>query len=63
MESSNPGLSFAAQPAALTMAVSFTVGVKPHLTIKRLDYSEPLLFLLGFRDDQLLSFAVWPEFA
>jgi len=40
MESSNPGLSFAAQPAALTMAVSFTVGVKPHLAVKRSDYSE-----------------------
>src|SRR5205807_1288858 len=30
-ESSKLGLSFAAQPAALTIAVSFTVCVKPHL--------------------------------
>src|SRR6267154_1325417 len=47
MESSNPGLSFAAQPAALTMAVSFTVGVKPHLAVKRFDYSEVQVFVLG----------------
>src|SRR5437660_4113840 len=46
-ESSNPGLSFAAQPAALTMAVSFTVGVKPHLAIKPFDYSEVQRFVLG----------------
>src|SRR6266403_3987349 len=39
-ESSNPGLSFAAQPAALTMAVSFTEWVKPHLAVKPFDYSE-----------------------
>jgi hypothetical protein len=30
-ESSKLGLSFAAQPAALTIAVSFTVWLKPHL--------------------------------
>src|SRR5258708_21919649 len=46
-ESSNPGLSFAAQPAALTMAVSFTVWVKPHLAVKRFDYSEVLRFVLA----------------
>ena len=46
-ESSNPGLSFAAQPAALTMAVSFTVGVKPHLPVMRLDYSDVLPILLA----------------
>jgi hypothetical protein len=40
MESSVPGLSFAAQPAALTMAVSFTESVKPHLAVLRLDYSD-----------------------
>src|SRR5579862_617337 len=39
IESSVPGLSFAAQPAALTMAVSFTELVKPHLTVMRTDYS------------------------
>jgi hypothetical protein len=39
MESSNPGLSFAAQPAALTIAVSFTESAKPHLTVFRFDYS------------------------
>src|SRR5215472_603562 len=32
-ESSKLGLSFAAQPAALTIAVSFTACVKPHLTL------------------------------
>src|SRR5467141_954072 len=46
-ESSNPGLSFAAQPAALTMAVSFTVGVKPHLAVRRFDYSEVPHFVLA----------------
>src|SRR5467141_1672138 len=48
-ESSNPGLSFAAQPAALTMAVSFTVGVKPHLAVRRFDYSEVPHFVLVHR--------------
>jgi len=28
------------------MAVSFTVGVKPHLAVKRFDYSEVQQFLL-----------------
>jgi hypothetical protein len=47
MESSNPGLSFAAQPAALTMAVSFTDGVKPHLARKPFDYNGTALFALA----------------
>src|SRR6266481_1114890 len=46
-ESSNPGLSFAAQPAALTMAVSFTDGVKPHLAVMRFDYSDVPPFALA----------------
>src|SRR5947199_786233 len=46
-ESSNPGLSFAAQPAALTMAVSFTDGVKPHIAIIEAHYSEVLPFVLA----------------
>src|SRR6267378_2504787 len=46
-ESSNPGLSFAAQPAALTMAVSFTDGVKPHLAVMRFDYSDVPRFVLA----------------
>jgi len=46
MESSVPGLSLAAQPAALTMAVSFTGSVKPHLTVLRFDYSGGPKFLL-----------------
>src|SRR2546426_5551033 len=47
-ESSKLGLSFAAQPAALTMAVSFTVWLKPHLAAMRLDYSEVVLFVLAY---------------
>src|ERR1700757_746953 len=47
IESSVPGLSLAAQPAALTMAVSFTESVKPHLTLLHLDYSEGAEFLLA----------------
>jgi hypothetical protein len=39
MESRVPGLSLAAQPAALTMAVSFTESVKPHLPVLRIDYN------------------------
>jgi hypothetical protein len=38
----------AAQPAALTMAVSFTESVKPHLPVLRIDYNheqEPVLDL------------------
>src|SRR5467141_2325228 len=46
-ESSNPGLSFAAQPAALTMAVSFTDGVKPHLAVMRINYSDVRRFVLA----------------
>src|SRR6267142_4802022 len=46
IESSVPGLSLAAQPAALTMAVSFTGSVKPHLTVLPFDYSERAKFLL-----------------
>src|SRR5260370_24740617 len=46
-ESSKLGLSFDAQPAALTMAVSFTVWVKPHLAVMRLDYSEVVAFVLA----------------
>src|SRR6266705_1488308 len=46
-ESSNPGLSFAAQPAALTMAVSFTVWVKLHLAVMRLDYNDVASFVLA----------------
>src|SRR5260370_109209 len=45
-ESNKLGLSFAAQPAALTIAVSFTVWLKPHLAITRLDYSEVVPFVL-----------------
>src|SRR5208337_1758329 len=54
--SSVPGLSLAAQPAALTIAVSFTESVKPHLTVLRFDYSHAAPFLrdpgykLGRRD-------------
>src|SRR6267154_2972232 len=46
-ESSNPGLSFAAQPAALTMAVSFTDWVKPHLAVMPFDYNDVPRFLLA----------------
>src|SRR3989454_7358119 len=49
-ESSKLGLSFAAQPAALTMAVSFTGWLKPHLAALRLDYSEVLVFVLAACD-------------
>ena len=47
MESSVPGLSLAAQPAALTMAVSFTESVKPHLAVLRIDYSDAAEIVLG----------------
>src|SRR5271169_3297962 len=47
IESSVPGLSLAAQPAALTMAVSFTELVKPHLAVMRFDYNDATHFLLG----------------
>src|SRR6266481_4448914 len=46
IESSVPGLSLAAQPAALTMAVSFTESVKPHLTVLHFDYSEGVKVML-----------------
>ncbi|HKN23972.1 MAG TPA: hypothetical protein VJX72_03925 [Candidatus Acidoferrum sp.] len=36
----------AAQPAALTIAVSFTESVKPHLTVLRSDYNDAGAFLL-----------------
>src|SRR4029077_18403126 len=49
IESSVPGLSFAAQPAALTMAVSFTESVKSHLAVLRFDYNDAARFLLGTR--------------
>lgn len=47
-ESSKLGLSFAAQPAALTIAVSFTVWLKSHLAVTRLDYSEVVFFVLAY---------------
>ena len=37
----------AAQPAALTIAVSFTEPVKPHLSVPRSDYNDAAGFLLG----------------
>jgi len=46
MESRVPGLSFAAQPAALTIAVSFTELVKPHLTVLHHDYNDATALLL-----------------
>src|SRR2546429_6638853 len=56
-ESSNPGLSFAAQPAALTMAVSFTEWVKPHLVVRPFDYSGvPRLVLADHATSEWLRF-------
>src|SRR5258708_27468538 len=55
IESSVPGLSLAAQPAALTMAVSFTESVKPHLTVLHFHYSEGAEFLLAGDGNLLLS--------
>src|SRR6266403_1264581 len=55
IESSVPGLSLAAQPAALTMAVSFTESVKPHLTVLHFDYSERTEFLLADDGNLLLN--------
>src|ERR1700740_1139521 len=49
IESSVPGLSLAAQPAALTIAVSFTESVKPHLAVLRSDYNEDGAFVLVLR--------------
>jgi hypothetical protein len=37
----------AAQPAALTIAVSFTESVKPHLTVLRNDYNGAQDFVLA----------------
>jgi len=45
--SSIPGLSLAAQPAALTIAVSFTESVKSHLAVLRFDYNDAAPFLLA----------------
>jgi hypothetical protein len=45
--SSVAGLSFAAQPAALAMEVSFTDALKSHLAVKHFDYSEVLRFVLA----------------
>ncbi len=45
--SSVAGLSFAAQPAAFAMEVSFTDDAKPHLDVKRFDYSGVWPFLLA----------------
>ena len=49
IEASVPGLSLAAQPAALTIAVSFTESVKPHLPVLRFDYSDAAPFLRATR--------------
>src|ERR1700694_5253667 len=46
-ESSVAGLSFAAQPAAFAMEVSFTDALKSHLAVKRFDYSDVLRFVLA----------------
>jgi hypothetical protein len=37
----------AAQPAALTIAVSFTESVKSHLAVLRFDYNDAAPFLLA----------------
>src|SRR5260370_39782554 len=55
IESSVPGLSLAAQPAPLTMALSFTESFKPHLTVLHFDYSERAEFLLAVDGNLLLS--------
>src|ERR1700741_3563518 len=60
IESSVPGLSLAAQPAALTMAVSFTESVKPHLTLLHLDYSWAIEVML-MADGNLLPGATCAE--
>src|SRR6266852_4864058 len=46
------GLSFAAQPAAFAMEVSFTDEAKPHLAVNHLDYSEVALFVLAHLETQ-----------
>jgi hypothetical protein len=43
----------AAQPAALTMAVSFTESVKPHLSVLRIDYNDAEEFVLDLRTVRL----------
>src|SRR5229473_1649900 len=48
--SSVAGLSFAAQPAAFAMEVSFTDEAKPHLAPTTLDYSEMRRFVLAYRE-------------
>src|SRR5262249_2229623 len=49
IESSVPGLSFAAQPAPLTIAVRFTESLKPHLAVQRFYYNDRRGILLVFR--------------
>jgi len=41
------GLSFAAQPAAFAIEVSFTDEAKSHLAVNRFDYSEVRRFVLA----------------
>src|SRR6266404_8266104 len=50
--SSVAGLSFAAQPAAFAMEVSFTDEAKPHLAVNHLDYSEVGWFVLAHPEAQ-----------
>src|SRR6266850_283906 len=45
--SSVAGLSFAAQPAAFAIEVSFTDEAKSHLAVNRFDYSEVWRFVLA----------------
>jgi hypothetical protein len=45
----------AAQPDALTMAVSFTESVKPHLTVLQFDYNDAAKFLLAGGEILFLS--------
>src|SRR6266403_206811 len=50
--SSVAGLSFAAQPAAFAMEVSFTDEAKSHLAVIRFDYSEVARFVLAHPETQ-----------
>src|SRR5882672_6972979 len=50
--SSVAGLSFAAQPAAFAIDVSFTDEAKPHLAEKSFDYSEIWRFVLARPETQ-----------
>src|SRR6266850_526030 len=50
--SSVAGLSFAAQPAAFAMEVSFTDEATPHLAVNRFDYSEVARFVLAHPEIQ-----------